>query len=134
MGYDFCGLTSQEEREMDLKNLQLNLQDVPWEPFGGKTREIFRKPLSKQSFPSNFKASLTLAKPGGEFPEHADPYTHIFYIIEGEGEAWVEGERIHWRKGTALTVPAGRKHGYRNPGKTDLFLITLNIYEPVGGK
>ena len=119
---------------MDLKDFQLNLEDLPWEPFDGKTREIYRKPLSKQSFPSNFKASLTLAKPGGEFPEHADPYTHIFYIIQGEGEAWVEGERILWGKGAALTVPAGKKHGYRNPGKTDLLLITLNIYDQGGEK
>ncbi len=115
---------------MDLENLRLYLADLPWEPFGGKTREIFRKPLSRQSFPSNFKASLTLAKPGGEFPEHADPYTHIFYIIEGEGEAWVEGEKVILRGGTALTVPAGKKHGYRNSGKSDLLLITLNLYEP----
>jgi quercetin dioxygenase-like cupin family protein len=82
--------------------------------------------------PLEFQASLTLAKPGGEFPEHADPYTHIFYIIEGEGEAWVEGEKFLWKRGSALTVPAGQKHGYRNPGKSDLLLITLNLYEPVG--
>lgn len=119
---------------MDLKKWQLNLEDLPWEPFGGKTREIYRKPLSTLSFPSNFKASLTLAKPGGEFPEHADPYTHIFYIIEGEGEAWVEGERFLWKRGSALTVPAGKKHGYRNPGKSDLLLITLNLYEQAGEK
>lgn len=119
---------------MDPKDLLLQLDRLPWEPFGGKTREIYRKPLSKQIFPSNFKASLTLAKPGGEFPEHADPYTHIFYILEGEGEAWVEGEKILWEKGTALTVPAGQKHGYRNPGKSDLLLITLNLYEQVGEK
>ena len=115
---------------MDLKNLQLNLEDLPWEPFGGKTREIYRKSLSAMAFPSGFKASLTLAKPGGEFPDHVDPYAHIFYILEGAGEATVEGERIPWEKGTALTVPAGKKHGYRNTGKKDLLLITLNLYEP----
>jgi len=117
---------------MDAKTLQM--EDLPWEPFGGKTREIYRKPLSRQSFPSNFRASLTLAKPGGEFPEHSDPYAHIFYILEGEGEASVEGESVPWRKGTALTVPAGKKHAYRNSGKTDLLLITLNIYEQAGEK
>ncbi|MBP1714068.1 MAG: hypothetical protein H6Q42_2271, partial [Deltaproteobacteria bacterium] len=47
---------------MDPKDLLLQLDHLPWEPFGGKTREIYRKPLSKQLFPSNFKASLTLAK------------------------------------------------------------------------
>jgi len=111
------------------KSGRLNLNDVPWEPFGGKTREIFRKSLSATAFPSGFRASLTLAKPGGEFPDHVDPYTHIFYILEGDGEAFVEGQRVSFNKGTALTVPAGKKHGYRNPGPADLLLITLNIFE-----
>ncbi len=117
---------------MNAKMLQLD--ELPWEPFGGKTREIYRKPLSRQSFPSNFKASLTLARPGGEFPEHSDAYMHIFYILEGEGEASVDGQRVPWRKGAALTVPAGMRHAYRNTGKTDLLLITLNIYEQVEEK
>ena len=107
----------------------LKLDEVAWEPFGGKTRDIFRKSLSATAFPSGFKASLTLAKPGGEFPEHIDPYTHIFFILEGEGEAFVEEQRISFRKGTALTVPAGKKHRYRNLGPLDLLLITLNIFE-----
>jgi len=107
----------------------IGVDEIPWEPFGGNTKGIFRKPLSKMAFPSGFKASLTLARPGGEFPDHADPYTHIFYILEGEGVAFVEGQRAPFRKGTALTVPAGKKHGYLNPGPADLLLITLNIYE-----
>ena len=107
----------------------LGLNELPWEPFGGKTRDIFRKSLSATSFPSGFKASLTLAKPGGEFPDHVDPCTHIFYILEGEGEAFVERQKIPLREGTALTVLAGKKHGYRNPGPADLLLITLNIFE-----
>ncbi len=107
----------------------LELAEAPWEPFGGKTREIYRKILSSVAFPSGFKASLTLARPGAEFPEHVDPYTHIFYILEGEGTAWVEGRSFPLKSGTALTVLAGRKHGYRNAGPHDLFLITLNIYE-----
>jgi quercetin dioxygenase-like cupin family protein len=107
----------------------LRVAEGPWEPFGGKTKDIFRKSLSRTAFPSGFKASLTLARPGGEFPDHTDPYTHIFYILEGEAVAFVEGQRIPFRKGTALTVPAGKKHGYLNPGPADLLLITLNIYE-----
>ena len=107
----------------------LKLEEMPWEPFGGKTKSIFRKSLSAMSFPSGFKASLTLAKPGGEFPEHIDPYTHIFYILEGEGEASVEGQTIPLKRGTALTVAAGKKHSYRNSSLRELLLITLNIYE-----
>jgi len=58
-----------------------------------------------------------------------DPYTHIFYILEGEGEASVEGQAIPLKKGTALTVAAGKRHSYRNSSPADLLLITLNIYE-----
>ena len=112
----------------------VHLDGISWEPFGGQTKNIFRKSLSTSAFPSGFKASLTLAKPGGDFPDHVDPYTHIFYILEGEGEASVEGQKIALRKGDALTVEAGKKHGYRNRGKTDLLLITLNIFEKGGEK
>lgn len=103
--------------------------EIPWEPFGGQTRGIFRKSLSATSFPSGFKASLTLAQPSGEFPEHVDPYSHIFYILEGEGEMFLEGQKIPAKKGAAITVVAGKRHGYRNSGQTDLLLITLNIFE-----
>jgi len=107
----------------------LDVDNSPWEPFGGKTKDIFRKSLSAKIFPSGFKVSLTLAKPGGEFPEHEDPYGHIFFILEGKGEAFLEGRKIPFRKGTALTVEAGKRHSYRNTGTDDLLLITLNIFE-----
>ncbi len=113
---------------MESKSFLIELNEDPWEPFGGNTKEIFRKSLSTAVFPSGFRASLTLAKPGAEFPDHIDPYGHIFYILEGQGEAWVDGQTFLLKKGTALTVPAGEKHGYRNPGNEDLLLITLNIY------
>jgi quercetin dioxygenase-like cupin family protein len=104
------------------------LEEISWEPFGGSTQGIFRKGLSKEAFPSGSKANLVLAKPGGEFPAHIDPYSHIFYILEGEAEVTVENETISAKPGTALTVKAGKKHGYRNAGRRDLRLITLNIF------
>ncbi len=107
----------------------LHLEDQPWQPFGGPTKNIFRKSLSLTQFPSGFRASLTLAKPGGEFPEHVDPYSHIFYIMEGEGEAVVDGKKYSIKKGDAFTVRAGERHGYRNCGERDMLLITLNIFE-----
>ncbi len=109
-------------------SMLIDLNQTSWEPFGRGTKNIFRKGLSNQAFPSGFRASLTLAKPGGEFPDHVDDYGHIFYILDGEGEAWVEGQTYPFKKGLSLTVPAGKRHGYRNPGPADLLLLTLNIY------
>ncbi len=114
---------------MDIKSELIHLDSLPWEPFGGKTKDIFRKTLSATTFPSSFKAVLTLAKPGGEFPEHIDLYTHIFYILEGEGEVLLEGRKIPMERGDSLTIKAGKKHGYRNKKQTDFILITLNIFE-----
>ena len=114
---------------MDFKTELIRLDGLPWDPFGGRTKDIFRKPLSVTTFPSGFKAALTLAKPGGEFPEHVDPYTHIFYILDGEGEMLLDGQIIPLKKGDSLTVEAGKKHGYRNKKQTDFILITLNIFE-----
>jgi quercetin dioxygenase-like cupin family protein len=129
-----AGRVGQKEKWVSAKSELIHLDEIPWESFGGLTREIFRKSLSARAFPSGFKASLTLARPGGEFPDHVDPYTHIFYILEGEGEASVEGQTIALRKGDALTVQAGKRHGYRNSGQTALVLITLNIFERGGEK
>ncbi len=104
------------------------LEEISWEPFGGATKGIFRKALSSATFPSGSKAALVLAKSGGEFPEHVDPYGHIFYVLQGEAEISVEDEKIFAGPGTALTVMAGKRHGYKNAGPSDLRLITLNIF------
>lgn len=113
---------------MEGSDLLIDLNRLAWEPFGRDTKNIFRRPLSNLSFPSGSRASLTLARAGGEFPDHVDDYGHIFLILEGEGEAWVEGKLYPFKKGTSLSVPAGQKHGYRNPGPADLLLITFNLY------
>ena len=52
---------------MGAKSELIHLEEIPWEPFGGQTKEIFRKSLSAIPFYSGFKASLTLAKLAGEF-------------------------------------------------------------------
>jgi len=104
------------------------LDEISWEPFGGQTKGLLRKSLSSAAFPSGSKAAVILAGAGGEFPEHIDPYGHIFYVLEGQGEFLVDGAKVSLKKESALTVAAGTRHGYRNPGPEDLKLITLNIF------
>ncbi len=106
----------------------ISLDEISWQPFGGQTKGLLRKSLSSVAFPSGFKGAVILAQPGGEFPEHVDPYGHIFYVLEGEGEFTVEKEKMNLKKESVLTVTAGKRHGYRNPGPGDLKLITLNIF------
>jgi mannose-6-phosphate isomerase-like protein (cupin superfamily) len=50
----------------------------------------------------------------------------VILILEGEGEAWVDGEKAFFRKGDAVFFPADSKHQVRNTG--DVPLVTASIF------
>ncbi len=52
----------------------------------------------------------------------------ILFILEGEGEAWVDGEVAAFRQGDAVLFPANSKHMVRNTGHTSL--RTCSIFSP----
>jgi mannose-6-phosphate isomerase-like protein (cupin superfamily) len=52
----------------------------------------------------------------------------ILFILEGQGEAWVDGEVAAFRQGDAVLFPANSKHMVRNTGNTSL--RTCSIFSP----
>ncbi|HEY8344319.1 MAG TPA: cupin domain-containing protein [Bacillota bacterium] len=50
----------------------------------------------------------------------------VILILEGEGEAYVDGDRAFFRKGDAVLFPADSKHQVRNTG--DGPLVTASIF------
>jgi mannose-6-phosphate isomerase-like protein (cupin superfamily) len=52
----------------------------------------------------------------------------ILFILEGQGEAWVDGEVAAFRQGDAVLFPANSKHMVRNTGNTSL--RTCYIFSP----
>ena len=52
------------------------------------------------------------------------------FVVEGEGEAIVEGERVELRAGTLVLIQRGETHEIRNTGREPL--KTLNVYVPPG--
>lgn len=50
------------------------------------------------------------------------------FVVEGSGEAMVEGERVPLQPGTLLVIEHGERHEVRNTG--DAMLKTLNFYYP----
>lgn len=50
----------------------------------------------------------------------------VILILEGEGEAWVDGETARFKKGDAVLFPVDSKHQVRNTG--DAMLITASIF------
>ena len=62
---------------------------------------------------------------GAEVHEHVD---QILAIVEGSGEAVLDGERTAIGPGWLVQVPAGARHDIVNTGSTDLRLYT--VYAP----
>ena len=52
----------------------------------------------------------------------------ILFILEGAGEAWVDGEVAPFKQGDAVLFPANSKHMVRNTGATSL--RTCSIFSP----
>ena len=50
------------------------------------------------------------------------------FVVEGNGEAVIEGERVELHDGTLVLISRGEEHEVRNTG--DGPLRTLNVYTP----
>jgi mannose-6-phosphate isomerase-like protein (cupin superfamily) len=64
---------------------------------------------------------------GGPDNRHRGAAQWLF-VVSGEGQAVVEGERVELREGTLLLIQRGETHGIRNTGTEPL--RTLNVYNP----
>ena len=64
---------------------------------------------------------------GGPSNRHANSDQWL-YVVSGEGEAIIDGERHKLPAGTLLLIEAGEAHEILNPGAEPL--TTFNIYAP----
>lgn len=74
------------------------------------------------------RTGIQTSPPGYATRPHSHPYAEILTVLEGEGEAWLEGEaeRVPLNPGVTIVVPAHRVHGFRNLGETPL--VTFGIH------
>jgi len=50
----------------------------------------------------------------------------VIYIMEGQGQCWIDDELVEFKKGDAVFFPADSKHQVRNT--SDETLVTLSIF------
>lgn len=63
---------------------------------------------------------------GGATPPNSHSSAHeFFYVIEGEGYASSDGERLPISKGDALLLNPGSVHVVENTGKGKLYTLTI---------
>jgi quercetin dioxygenase-like cupin family protein len=89
--------------------------------------------VQKQSFPNGatyqtlvgddagstpVRVGVQVSPPGYSTGTHSHPYMEIVSVIEGEGEAWMDGQEgvVSIGPGTTLVLPPNVKHGFRVTG------------------
>jgi quercetin dioxygenase-like cupin family protein len=110
------------------QNSSFNMSEGDWEEFvKGNAKGISSKDVDPGGLITAFTIKLMRVEPGGEFPPHVDPYSHLFYLLSGVGEGLL-GDNVYAMKPWHVTiVKAGIRHGYRNVGSEDMYLLTMNI-------
>ena len=74
------------------------------------------------------RTGIQTSQPGYATRVHSHPYVEVLTVIEGRGEAWLDGEEgtIAMEPGVTISIPAGRVHGFRVIG--DKQLVTYGIH------
>jgi len=74
------------------------------------------------------RTGIQVSQPGYQTRRHSHPYVEILTVLDGVGEAWLDGdtEMVPLEPGVTIAVPAGRVHAFRTLG--DRPLITYGIH------
>lgn len=91
-----------------------------------KENNNFRKVISTGKYSQLVVMSIA---PNEEIGEEVHPHTdQILFLVEGQGQAIIEGQSSDFNKKDAVFVPAGLKHNFVNKGDEALKLYT--VYSP----
>ena len=77
------------------------------------------------------RTGIQTSQPGYATREHSHPYVEVLTVLEGRGEAWLDGETgtTAMEKGVTISIPAGRVHGFRVLGDQPLVTYGIHTYQ-----
>lgn len=60
------------------------------------------------------RIGIQTSPPGYRTPLHSHPYLEVITVLEGSGEAWIEGSEklVRLEPGVTLVLPAGVRHWF----------------------
>ena len=101
-------------------------KDVPTEPFpGGATYQTL---VGDAEGSTPVRVGIQTSPPGYATPIHSHPYMEILTILEGSGEAWMDGRDglVSLEPGMTLVLPPNVRHWFRVTG--DREFKTLGVH------
>jgi quercetin dioxygenase-like cupin family protein len=74
------------------------------------------------------RVGIQTSPPGYKTALHSHPYMETITVLDGQGEAWLEGatELVTMQPGVTLVLPPNLRHWFRASG--DRPLITLGVH------
>ena len=93
---------------------------VAHEPFrGGATYQTL---VGDGDGTTPVRIGIQTSPPGYRTPLHSHPYMEVITVLEGRGEAWIEGTagKVMLEPGVTLVLPAGLRHWFAATGETPL--------------
>jgi mannose-6-phosphate isomerase-like protein (cupin superfamily) len=76
------------------------------------------------------RSGIQTSQPGYTTPLHSHPYAEILTVLEGRGEAWLDGEEgvVAMEPGVTIAVPANRVHAFSVVGDRPLVTFGIHTY------
>ena len=74
------------------------------------------------------RTGIQTSQPGYMTRLHSHPYVEVLTVLEGKGEAWLDGEErvVAMEPGVTISIPANRVHAFKVVG--DRPLVTFGIH------
>ncbi len=85
--------------------------------------------ISNKDNARNFAMRLFELGPGGNTPYHDHDWEHEVFVLEGEGEAKIEGKVYPVKKDNVVFVEPNQNHGFTNTGECLLKFLCLIPYK-----
>ena len=94
----------------------IELDNVPKQAFtNGATYQTL---VGDDSGSTPIRIGVQISPPGYSTGTHSHPYMEVVSVIEGRGEAWMDGVEgtVPIGPGSTLAMPPGTSHGFRVTG------------------
>ena len=108
-----------------------NVHDRRWvddDTPGAKGYAYMEIVAGEPEYTSAFSCELVRLGPGDQSLPHVEPYNHLLFFVEGDGEITIGDVTWSLSPGSYAKVKAGEQHSLRNLGDTEMQLLT--VYDP----
>jgi len=101
--------------------------DVPFDPF--RSGATYQTVVGDAQGSTPLRIGIQTSSPGYRTPLHSHPYMEALVILEGVGEAWIEGsdDLIALAPGMTLVFPSNVRHQFKTLGEKPLKTLGVHV-------